>query len=67
MLEIIKARLARGADMKPGEIRLILNEILPIIEQMERDIEELKTQLAAKPRGGGRGAKGGDSKPPVQD
>ncbi len=67
MIDIIRARLLRGAGMKVGELQLILAEVLTVIDRMEAEIEELKKELNAKPRrGGGRSQKSADA-PEVSD
>ncbi len=57
MMEIIKAKLARGGQMNGGEIKLVVRDMIQIIETMQETIHELETKLDALPRGGNRGAK----------
>ena len=57
MMEVIKAKLARGGQMNGGEIKLVVRDMIQLIETMQETINELETKLDALPRGGNRGAK----------
>ena len=57
MLNIIKAKLARGGQMNGGEIKLVVRDMIELIENMQETINELEAKLNALPRGGNRGAK----------
>jgi hypothetical protein len=57
MLHIIKAKLARGGQMNGGEIKLVVRDMIELIEHMQETINELEAKLNALPRGGNRGAK----------
>jgi hypothetical protein len=57
MLHIIKAKLARGGQMNGGEIKLVVRDMVELIEHMQETINELEAKLNALPRGGNRGAK----------
>lgn len=57
MLDIIKAKLARGGQMNGGEIKLVVRDMIELIENMQETINELEAKLNALPRGGNRGAK----------
>lgn len=67
MYDIIKARLLRGGEPKIGELKLVIVDLIKIIQGMEADIETLKQAVAAKPRGGRSGSKGSDDSADVQD
>jgi hypothetical protein len=67
MYDIIKARLERGAEMKVGELRLIIVELVKTLKKMEAEIETLKQAVNAKPRGGRSGSKDADSGSDLQD
>ena len=56
MLDIIKAKLARGGQMNGGEIKLVVADIVKMFEAQQEQINELKNKLDAKPRGGRKGA-----------
>ena len=57
MKQILKAKLRRGSSLQPGEMSLVLTDILSLIEEMEAQIEALNSKLDALPRGGNRGSK----------
>ena len=67
MYDIIKARLERGAEMKVGELRLIIVELVKTLKKMEAEIETLKQAVNAKPRGGRSRSKDADSGSDLQD
>lgn len=66
MLEIIKAKLARGGQMNGGEIKLVVRDMIELIENMQETINELEAKLNALPRGGNRGAKKSSSNTDVR-
>lgn len=65
-IELIKARLLRGATLSIGELKLVVSDLITLIARMEADIATLKQDLNAKPRGGRGGSKKSDSDSPVQ-
>ena len=67
MYDIIKARLLRGGEPKVGELKLVMVDLIKLIQRMEAEIETLKQAVAAKPRGGRSGTKGSDGPSDVQD
>lgn len=66
MLDIIKAKLARGGQMNGGEIKLVVRDLCILIETMQEKINELETKLDAVSRGGGRGIKKSSPEPEVR-
>lgn len=64
-MSIIRQKLARGGQVNGGELRLIMKDLLDNMEKMELTINDLKTQLNAKPKRSGGGTKGADSAPEV--
>lgn len=65
-VDLIRARLLRGANLTMGELKLVVGDLLNIIDRMEADIEALKQTNDAKPRGGRGRSKGSDSESDVQ-
>ena len=57
MIEIIKAKLRLGGELKPGELSLVMNDMLSLYSEQEARIEALSEKLDALSRGGGRGSK----------
>ena len=66
MMEVIKAKLARGGQMNGGEIKLVVRDMIELIENMQETINELEAKLNALPRGGNRGAKKSSSSADVR-
>ena len=66
MKTILKAKLRRGASLGAGELSLVINDILALIEEMEAQLEALNSKLDALPRGGNRGSKKAADSPKVQ-
>lgn len=59
-MSIIRQKLARGGQVNGGELRLIMKDMLDNMEHLEHKIDELTTQLNAKPKRGGGGTKDAD-------
>ena len=66
LLEIMKAKLARGGQMNAGEIKLVVRDIIELIETMQETVNELEAKFNALPRGGNRGAKKSSSSADVR-
>ena len=60
-IELIRARLLRGAALSVGELKLVVGDLISIIERLEADVATLKQDINAKPRGGRGGPKKSDS------
>lgn len=66
MLDIIKAKLARGGQMNGGEIRLVVSDITKLLEAQQEKIHELEEKLDAFSRRGDRGSKKSSAKSEVR-
>ena len=66
MLDIIKAKLARGGQMNGGEIRLVVSDIAKLLEAQQEKINELEEKLDALSRRGDRGSKKSSAKSEVR-
>jgi len=66
MLDIIKAKLARGGQMNGGEIRLVVSDIAKLLEAQQEKIHELEEKLDALSRRGDRGSKKSSAKSEVR-
>lgn len=65
-LEIIKGKLARGGQMNGGEIKLVVRDLVNLIEAQQEKINALEEKLNAFDRGGNRGSKKPAQKPEVR-
>ena len=66
LYKIMKAKLARGGNMNGGEIKLIVTELVSLIESQTEKINELEEAINALSRGGNRGPRKSSSKAEVQ-
>ena len=66
MLSLLKAKLARGGNMNPGEIKLVVRDLVEIITSQTEKINELEQKLDALARRSDRGAKKSSPKSEVQ-
>ena len=57
MLDILKKKLARGGQMNGGEIKLVVRELVEIIDSQTEKINELEEKLNALARRSDRGSK----------
>jgi hypothetical protein len=53
MIDIIKAKLARGGQLSHGELKLLVKDIFDLVLAQQEKINELEEKLNAKSRGGG--------------
>ena len=66
MIDLIKAKLARGGFTTPGEVRLVVSDLVNIIEAQTEKLNELETKLDALARRSDRGSKKTSPKPEVR-
>jgi len=65
-IEIMKAKLARGGQMNGGEIKLVVNELIRMVETQTEKIHELEEKLDALARRSDRGPKKSSPKAEVR-
>ena len=66
MIDIIKKKLARGGQMNGGEIKLVVRELVEIIDSQTEKINALEEKLDALARRNDRGSKKSSPKPEVR-
>ncbi len=64
--KILKAKLSRGSALSPGELSLVMREVLEFVEEMEARIEAQNDKLDAIAKRGARGSKGSNKTPEVR-
>ncbi len=65
-LELLKTKLARGGQMNGGEIKLVVRDLVSIIDSQTEKINELEEKLDALARRSDRGTKKSTPKPEVR-
>ncbi len=66
MIDLMKAKLARGGQMNGGELKLIVNDLVTLLETQTEKINELQEKLDAHIGRGDRGSKKSSPKPEVR-
>lgn len=55
---VLKAKLSRGSALSPGELSLVMRDLLSLFTDLEARIEAQNDKLAALTKRGPRGSKG---------
>lgn len=66
LLDIIRGKLARGGQMNGGEIKLIVRDVVNLVESLQEKINELETKLDSVARRSDSGSKKASPKSKVQ-
>ena len=56
LFAIMKAKLARGGQMNNGEVKLIVRDLVDIVESQQEQINELTKKLSSRSGGSNRGS-----------
>lgn len=64
--KILKAKLSRGSALSPGELSLVMREVLEFIDKLEARIEAQDNKLDALAKRSARGGKGSNKTPEVR-
>ncbi len=64
--KILKAKLSRGSALSPGELSLVMRDVLQFVEEMEARIEAQDIKLDTLVKRGSRGSKGSNKTPEVR-